>query len=301
MPGFCILTDSTDQFTSSFYPGQELARIILLKVKLENQVYPHGQGLCITELSTSVVDGKYPILSPPPIEHFHDTYSSLGIKHSEILTIVNAVALSKTFAHAQLALFTFADQDSHPSIDSQTTGVGLVWLVEAAGDAALKGTPIAVISRLIHDLSSKIYTLFCTQSLTYLYRSGYLNPSPAIVGEMLGLTPIFSIERGNLVLVQKNQDMHHLVDVLMEFISEFPNLKHIALIKGTIPFERKTRLLRDFIQIRFLNTRSGEHNLGITLASMFGLRCIGLILIEDGLILFEGEVEHPENEHSHCH
>jgi len=205
MPGFCILTDSTEQFITSFCPGQALVRITPLQVKLENQVYPHGQGLGITDLPASAVNGNYPNLSPPTIEHFHNIYLSLSTKYSKIPTIVHAVALSKTFTHAQLALLSFADQDSHPLIDSQTTGIGLGWLVEAAVDAALNGSPITVIRRLVCDLARKIYTLFCTQSLTYLYRSGYLNPAQAIVGDMLSLTPIFSIERGNLVLVQKTR------------------------------------------------------------------------------------------------
>jgi len=75
--------------------------------------------------------------------------------------------------------------------------------------------------------------------------------------------------------------MRHLVDVFVEFISEFTNLKRIALLSGTIPFEQETLLLRDFIQMRFPVTRFGEHNLGITLASIFGPRSIGFILMED--------------------
>jgi len=176
MRGFCILTDSTAQFITSFYPGQALVRIIPLQVKLENQVYLHGQGLGITYLPASAVNGIYPNLYPPTIEHLHNIYLILSTKYSEILMIVHAVALNKIFAHAQLALLTFADQDSHPLIDSQTTGAGLGWLVEAALDAALNGTPITVIRRFVCDLSRKIYTLFCTQSFAYLYRSGYLKP-----------------------------------------------------------------------------------------------------------------------------
>jgi fatty acid-binding protein DegV len=205
MPGFCILTDSTVRFITSLYPGQDLVRINPLQVKLENQVYPHGQGSAITNLPSAAFYGKYPNLSSPTIEHFHNIYLLLSAKYSEILTIVHAVALSKTSTHAQLTLLSFADHDSHPMIGSQTTGIGLGWLVEAAVDAALIGTPITVIRRVVCDLLRKIYTLFCMQSLTYLYRSGYLYTAQAIVGEMPVLTTIFSTERGNLVLVQKTR------------------------------------------------------------------------------------------------
>jgi len=277
----CILTDSTAQFTVSSFPGQELVRIIPFQIKFENNLYPHGKGLRVNELPASARDGKHPVLLPPTKNAFHNSYSTLIKKYPDIITILLSSRLSQTFSHAQQASIALMGQDSQPLIDSQTTGVGLGWLVQAAAEAAQSGASITSIKRQIHRLSTKIYTIFCIQNLTYLNKSGHLDSTQATVGEMLGMTPLFTFEKGKLTHIQKARNMRHLVDLLEEYISEFSSIKHIALLKGILPFEHESRLLRERIQKKFPTTHYSELTLGTPLATLLGPHSLSVSVMEE--------------------
>lgn len=277
----CILTDSTAHFTTSSFPGQELVRIIPFHVEFEKNIFPHGQGLGIDNLPVSARDGKHPILQPPTTKAFRNSYLTLSKKYQEVITILISSRLSPTYQHAHLASVALMAQDSHPIIDSRTTGVGLGWLVQAAAEAAYNGASLPWIKRRIHHLSTKIYTIFCIQSLTYLNKAGYLDSAQANVGEMLDLIPLFTIERGKLTPIQKARNMRHLADLLEEFISEFSRLKHIAILKGVLPFDQEARLLRERITNKFPDTVYTEHILGTPLATLLGPRSLSVVVMEE--------------------
>jgi DegV family protein with EDD domain len=277
----CILTDSTAQFTTSSFPGQELVRIIPFHVEFEKELFPHGRGLSIEQLPDSVSDGRYPILQHPTTKAFRNSYLTLNKRYQDVITILISSQLSPTYKHAQKASATLMTQDSHPLIDSRTTGVALGWLVQAAAEAAHNGASITSIKRLVHNLATKIYSIFCIQSLTYLNKAGYLDSTQANVGEILNLVPLFTIEKGNLTPTLKARNMRHLADLFEEFISEFCSLKQIALLRGTLDFEQEARLLRERIKNKFPDTIYSEHKLGTPLATLIGPRSLSVIVMEE--------------------
>jgi DegV family protein with EDD domain len=277
----CILTDNTAQFTVTSFPGQELVRIIPLHIEIEQTHFPQGKGLRLNELPTSAREGRQPLLLAPTTSAFRNSYSTLGKKYPDIISILISSRLSEAFSHAQQASIAIPGQDSHSLIDSQMTGVGLGWLVQAAAEAAQNGASITAIKRLINHVSSKIYTIICTQNLSYLIKSGHLDSTQATVAEMLGLSPLFAFEKGKLTYIQKARNMRHLVDLLEEFISEFSNINHIALLKGILPFEQEARLLRDRVQKKFPTAIYSELTLSNTLATIIGPHSLSLSVMED--------------------
>jgi fatty acid-binding protein DegV len=133
----------------------------------------------------------------------------------------------------------------------------------------------------VRGIIPRIYTVFCTQSLTYLYRSGHLDPAQAIIGEMLGVMPFFILENGRLVPIQKVRNPRHLVDILHEFIAEFENLKHIALVQGVPPFEQEVRNLKERLNGDYPSASYSEHTLGAALATILGPRSLGVFAMEN--------------------
>ena len=70
--------------------------------------------------------------------------------------------------------------------------------------------------------------------MTYLYQSGFIGDAQALVGEMLGLLPIYTLEEGRLTPVEKARNYRQLIDFMQEFIDEFSDLYHIALIQSSL-------------------------------------------------------------------
>jgi fatty acid-binding protein DegV len=98
---------------------------------------------------------------------------------------------------------------------------------------------------------------------------------------MLDMLPLFTIERGRLIPVQKARNMRHLADLLEEFISEFSLLKRIALLKGILPFDQESRLLRECITNKLPDTVYSEQFLGTPLATLLGPRSLSVVVMEE--------------------
>lgn len=283
MSRVCILTDSTAQFPAPVFPGCELVNVIPLHVELNKVLYTDTKDIRTANLPASIRQPDGPKALPPTIEEFQEVFSNLARKYSEIVTIVVSSHLNPVISTAQEAALAAEGPARIHVIDSQTTAVGLGLLVQAAANAARTGSNGVEITRLVRGMVSKIYTVFCVQSLSYLYKSGHLDPAQAIVGEMLNVMPFLILENGRLVPIQKVRSSSHLVDILHEFIMEFSNLEHIAIIQGVPPFEQEARNLRDRINAEDTSPSFSEHTLGAALASILGPRSLGVVVWEKAL------------------
>ena len=276
----CLLTDSTAQFTVPVFPGLDLVNVIPLRLQYKNQIFTDGKDLKAISLPQTEHGEDGPFVLAPTIDEFRQAVIGLGRKYNEIIVILMSSLLNPTYAVALEAASSVRGPASIHFIDSQTTAVGLGLIVQAAADAAEQGATTTHISQLVRGMIPRIYTVFCVQSLSYLYRSGHLDPAQAIVGEMLGITPFFTMENGRLVPIQKVRNSRHLVDILHEFISEFSHLKHIAIIQGIPPFEQEAHNLRDRINGNFPAVSFSEHALGAALATILGPKSLGVVAME---------------------
>jgi DegV family protein with EDD domain len=283
MSRVCILTDSTAQFPAPVFPGCELVNVIPLHVELNKVLYTDAKDIRTANLPSSIRQPDGPKALPPSVEEFQEVFSNLARKYKEIVTIVVSSHLNPVVSTAQEAALAAEGPARIHVIDSQTTAVGLGLLVQAAANAARTGSNGVEITRLVRGMVSKIYTVFCVQSLSYLYKSGHLDPAQAIVGEMLNVMPFLILENGRLVPIQKVRSSRHLVDILHEFIMEFSNLEHIAIIQGVPPFEQEARNLRDRINAEDTSPSFSEHTLGAALASILGPRSLGVVVWEKAL------------------
>jgi DegV family protein with EDD domain len=280
MTKVCILTDSTAQFPTPAFAGSELVNVIPFHVRFMDSDYSDGKDLRTIELPVTSRNGTTPLPIAPSPQEFFQIFSSLSQKYKEIVAILISSQLSQAVANAKEAAEAAKGPAEIHIIDSQTTAIGLGYIVQAAAEAALYDNSGAKIHRMIRGLNPHIYSVFCLQNLTYLSHSGYLDPAQAMVGEMLGIIPFFILENGRLVPIQKIRNSRHLVDILHEFLSEFDLLKHIAIVQGTPPYEQEVRNLKERLNEDFPSTTFSEHNLGIVLASMLGPRSLGMFMLE---------------------
>jgi hypothetical protein len=65
-----------------------------------------------------------------------------------------------------------------------------------------------------------------------------------------------------------------------EFIEEFEQLQHIALLQNIPPSPQDAQLLRDYVHESFPRTPFTTHPINLPLATLFGPRSSGLFVIE---------------------
>jgi DegV family protein with EDD domain len=277
MPQVCILTDSSIQFTNSTFPGHELVSVLPMRIQLNERLYKDGVDLTLQMLPPSAKNGIDPQVLPPSSDEFYQALEALSKQYDHVLVILLSASLNPLMANAYKICQNLHSSASVHTIDSQATSAGLGLIVQAAAEAAWNDTGIAEIKRLVNWLIPRVYTIYCTQSLTYLSHSGQLDRAQALVGEMMGVTAFFLMEHGSLIPVQKARNARNMVDIFEEFIMEFGDLRHIALIQGVAPFPGEIRSLRERIHERYPDTPYSEHLMGAVVAAMLGPRSLGLV------------------------
>lgn len=278
----CILTDSTAQFTKPLFPGNDLVRVAPLKVSLNLPVEPaeNGNQWKVSSLPVSAREGLEPRLIPPSTEEFIDLFLHLGQIYSDIVAIFLSSSLNQTVANARQASEAVRGQINVQVIDSQTTSIGLGVLVETAAGAAASGASVAEIECLVRGAIPHIYTVFSIPGLTYLQQAGLLDPGQALVGEMLGLYPLYTMEEGRLTPLEKVRNLRHLQDYFQEFVDEFDDLIHIAFIQSAPPLGHEAHALREHAGDCFSDTPFSEHPISLWLATLLGPRTVGVFAIE---------------------
>lgn len=270
MSNVCILTDSTAQFTKSNFPGHERVYII---------PFHYDNGTQRGEISQPRSDSFKGLTAPSPQE-FIRFYAELSREYDTIFVLTLSSLLNPTTGFALSASKEYCNHAKINVIDSQSIGIGLGLLVQTAAAAAACGTPPAEIEQRLRVAIPRIYMLFCIPELTYLAHSGYMDFSQAVVGELMGLLPIFAIEGGRLVPVEKVRTQRHLFESFQEFMNEFDSPAYIALARGTSHNTIRTRHVRQYVQETFPHTLFSEHGLAPHLAALFGPQCTGLVIMD---------------------
>lgn len=221
-----------------------------------------------------------PIFQSPSVEEFRQLFLSLGKEYNEIVTVLTSSYLCPTFLNAQQAAAQVQGRISVQIIDSQTISAGLGFLTQIAAEAAANNANLNEIERLLRGQIPHIYSVFCIPGLTYIYQAGFIDFSQAMVGEMLNLLPIYTLEDGNLTPLEKARNLRHLTDFFQEFLDEFNDLYQISIIQSIPALTHEGKILREHASLNFPKTPFSEHPINLSLASLFGPRSMGVFAIE---------------------
>ncbi len=266
MSKVCILTDGTAQFTQPDYAGHELVQVVPFQMQ--------------APLPARSTPKPTPRLSPPTARDFSNWYSLLGREFGKIMVLTLSSSLSEAGRNARQAAARCNGRLSIEVVDSQTTAVGLGLLVQLAAEAAQSGAGLAEIKSLIRFAVANIYTLICVPELSYLSAAGYLSPSQAIIGEMLGMKPIFVLEDGRLAPIGKVRTQRRLFESFLDFIEEFDKPWHIAFLKPSLANPFRTRSMQQGVNDIFPQAPFSEHVIEPPFVALFGRQCMGLVVAE---------------------
>jgi EDD domain protein, DegV family len=219
------------------------------------------------------------LIAPSP-QDFVRFYTRLSRDYDSIVVLTLSSLFNPTMSHALAASEQYSNGAPVEVIDSQTTAIGLGVLVQIAAEAASEGASLKEIDRRLRASIPRVYLLLCIPELTYLAQSGHMDYAQALVGEMMGILPIFTFEDGRLVPMEKVRTPRHLFEAFQDFMGEFEAPAQIALINSLGRGSLRTSPLRQFVQDTFPETLFSEHSIQPHLAALFGPRSIGLVVLD---------------------
>ncbi len=280
MQPVCIVTDSSVQFTKPNFPGRDVIRLIPFDIILGDEVFQEGIGAKPNCLPPSINPRQLPRLHIPDQDSLQSILLTFLQQFDQVIILTLSNSLCPLFQEIQTATLATKSQSRIHLIDSLTTGAGLGHLVQKAARWVLQGLPTSDIERNIRSQIAHIYTLFCPLSLSYLYNSGFLDRGQAMVGEMLNLYPIFTLEEGRLSPIEKQRNLRGTVEFFLEFLDEFEAIEHISLIQSCPPTNLESRILKQHIDEFFPDSGYSEHAINSPVAALLGPRTISLTVVE---------------------
>lgn len=243
-----IVTDSTADLPPELAHALGIT-VVPLNVIFGDEVYRDGVDITSDEffrrLETSSV---HPTTSQPSPAAFQETYERLAQGGADgIVSLHISAKLSGTYTSAQLG--RQAAQVSCPVevIDSQTVSLALGFCAIRAAKAANQGAALervlAITDYAIHH--NRLYDMLDT--LEYLHRGGRIGRARALLGSLLNLKPVITLQKGEVVPVARARTRAKAIDELVRLALSHPNIAEVGIVHATTP-EDAERLRQRFAQ-----------------------------------------------------
>lgn len=275
-----ILTDSSVQFTKHSMNGRNLIEVVPFHIHISGVKSENDSGNRILHYPTSATQQDLPVVEPPSVAEYIQAIRSLSSHSADIIALSISSQLSGAYQNLQEAVKLTQGRTKVHLVDTQMIGLGLGYLVQQAAELADQGISADDIEYLVRGQIPHIYAQFCLPSLTYLTRSALIDYPQAVVGEMLGILPVFSFEEGKLVSIEKVKNYRALLDYFQEFLDEFSELDAIAVMQSVPSLLQDARVLKEHAGSVFPKVPFSEHSINPVIAAMLGPRSVGIFAIE---------------------
>lgn len=234
MPLVKILTDSTADLPPNV--AERLGITVLpVNIHLGQKNLRDGVDTNPADFITSLTHSPAPTTSPPSVKLFEEAFAELTQNAGQVVAIHVSSKLSKTYQNAMRAATPLLGRSKIVVIDSQLVTVGLGMLVTAAAQAAQSGASLEQVVKLVRGMIPRIYIAFFAETLEYLERGGRIGKAQAMIGTMLNIKPLLILEEGELVPLEKVRTRAKAIEKLVEFITEFTNIRRMVVLHGNTP------------------------------------------------------------------
>lgn len=281
MKNVCIITDSSVQFPKPNFIGREMITIIPLDIYYKGHLLSEEEQVRPNQLPRTASEKDAPHLISPDPEYIRKVLINLSQQAEILYGIFLSKEFTPMFDHACQAANSLKGKIDITIIDSKTTSVGLGLLIQKLVERILSGEYSDHTDRYIRNMISRLYTLVCTPSLSYLHHNGFIERTQSILSEMLGIIPIFTLEDGFLSPIEKVKSIRHALSYFHEFIEEFEEIEHIAYIQSAKPNFKEGKIFHDNIMSTHVDVTFTKHLINLPLSMLFGPRSNFLFILEN--------------------
>ena len=284
-----IVTDSTAHFFDPAFPAEHNVTVVPLSIRFGPQSYTDGIDLDNPRFFERVAaGGPIPTAHAPTPQQFAAAYEGICRANEDILSIHISGKLSHVIRNARAGADEVLGRCKIQLIDSLTTSIGLGLLVEAAALAAERGAPQEEIVRIVRGMIPRMYAVFFIETMEFLAKAERIGKAQAMLGAMLGIKPFLTLEDGDIVPMEKVRTRQQAIEKLVEFVVEFSNIEHLAILQSGAEPTDDTRLLLERLAMEFPEREWPVLPYSPTLGTIVGPNAMGVVVYEG-----EGEPEGP--------
>jgi DegV family protein with EDD domain len=276
-----IVTDSSARFPNPKLWEHPLLTPIEYTIRQSQQWRVEIPGASMEDYRDLFLEGGEPTVAEDPgLARFVRTYQELHQQTDQIISLHTASAASQAYSHALTASEQLLGRCEIQVIDSQTMSFGLGLLAQAAIQAAEAGQSFDDIVRVVRGMIPRLYMIFFLEDLSHLQRHQLVTRSQAILGNMLGVIAFLTMEDGRLIPMEKVRSRPRALEKLIEFVAEFSDLEHIALMHGLSHNQDDLGWLDERLGSLHPGVPISHADYGPTMGTLVGTDSLGVIVLE---------------------
>lgn len=199
-----IVTDSTSYLEEESVKELDI-RILSLKVAFQEDTYREVE--LKNKAFYKMMEKKgIPKSSQPSVGEFIEVFTSIIKDGHEICGIFLSEKMSGTLSTAMMAkeivLKDYPD-GKITLMDSESNCMQLGFAVEAAAKAAKAGKNIKDVEKAVNRMKKRSRFLFVPKNLKYLQAGGRIGKANALIGSLLSIIPILTVQEGETAVYKK--------------------------------------------------------------------------------------------------
>lgn len=241
------MTDSTSDIPKELVQALNIG-VVPLKVHFGQKTFTDGESLSAEEFYQKLTTTDiFPTTSQPSPVHFEQAYrQAVAEGYTEILSIHLSSALSGTYQSAVIAKETVQNEEEKIRIevlDSRAATYAIGNMVVRAARAAKDGKSLDECLKIAKRTREKQVLFGYLDTLEYLEKGGRIGKAAALVGSLLNIKPIISLDdEGEVIAVAKVRGKKKAVRRVFELLTErIPEGRKVsvAIIYGALSDERE--------------------------------------------------------------
>jgi DegV family protein with EDD domain len=210
-----IVTDSTADIPEDVAADLGIV-VVPLTVNFEDASLRCGVDLTNDEFYERLRRAEaLPTTSQPTPHDFAGVYEGLSWETKAVLSVHISSEMSGTVRSATLASQEVQGVEVRV-VDSRLVSAPLGMTVIAAAESARDGAGLAELTTLVSNLSVRARVLFTVGSLDFLVRGGRIGRAKGLLGKLMGVRPILTVEDGVVAPVGKARGEDALLESLRE-------------------------------------------------------------------------------------
>ena len=232
MSNIVIVTDSTADIPAHLVKTHDI-RIVPLRVLFGEEAYLDGVELKPDEFYKRLVSSsQLPTTSQPSPADFVAVYEGILNEDPEcsILSIHLSAAMSGTYQSAMIATSLMEDEAANITVwDSKSASYGFGLFVVQAAQMAAEGSTVQEIISSLEELQKERRLYFLVDTLEYLQKGGRIGKASAVLGTLLNIKPILSIDDDGVIFpVEKvrgrKKGMARMVELFQQDLAGVQNI-----------------------------------------------------------------------------
>ena len=224
-----LITDSTCYLPKEYIAKYDISLVSLnvvlngisyREVDIENKWF-------YREMSKS---NEIPTSSQPSIEELYKVIESLIKDNHDVVGIFLSSDMSGTYSSAHLVKEMILEKYPNANIeliDSRSNCMQMGYAVLEAARAAYLNKSLAEVVNIAQHTIENSKFIFIPDVLDYLKKGGRIGGASALLGSMLQIRPILTVEDGKTTVLTKVRTKKKAVDKIVDLVMEQNNKKKI--------------------------------------------------------------------------